>query len=324
MLHVNSSRPTAEPASLAACLHALLEDIKDGHSYDEIISLLGVGAAVIAVPDRCVGRWCEYAQDAALLDTAGLLGLRLRAMHPPHAAAALEDSAEFAGHYRDSYLPLMEEAVRSGQKLLVWRGWPAPAEHSWGIIKDHDERGLIGNPDSGTELIPFTGPALQVYTVEDIHSPPPDRQTATTHFEHTRRIAMTFWYGQLPLGNGILSGPPAYNAWRAALHTSPANNCTPTCYVSLAKVLHARRRSLTTWLRDIAPGLADRQRHAASAWADACTDIIKQLELLTDATEVAALMDTPAGRQQLSATIESIERCEADLMTRLPNTMPGE
>lgn len=319
----------SEHESLAVALRAILAGAGADYAYDELVSLLGLGAALVAVPDECPGRWAAYGRDAALTEAAGRLGLRLRALHPLEAAGGLRRSAEFAQHFRDSYVPLVRRALAQGQTALAWCGWPSPAERQWGVLCANAGTELqgytIGHGGAATAL---SGPAYQVYVVEEYQAPAPATGAPAAWFAHVARVAAAGWQGRLPTAPGVLTGEAAFEIWRAAAgRDSTCAYCggpVHRCQVRLIRALAACRRSLGAWLGGITDELEPGQRSAAAAWADACDQTADTLAALTVDQEAEAHLATPLGREVLRRAIDELGRSEAGTAVRLASCAGGQ
>lgn len=322
MLDIRWTEGPEELESLAVSLRAVLAAQGAERPYDELVSVLGLGALIAAVPGECVDRWCLYARDVALAETAELLGLRLRGLHPSEAAAGLEHAAGFAQHFHDSYAPLMRAALQCQQALLVWGGWPEPAERGWGVVVQADDERLLGRTvGDGGRMIALAGPAWQVYVVEDYRPPEPGRCTPAALLAHSARLACAAWAGKLPTGTRVETGRRAYEAWRqVALQAKPDPQCQKPgccCHTHMVEVLSAARRSLATWLLRIASTLEKPGRHVAGDWAVVCDRVATRLQPFADDNTIEARLATAAGRAGFAAAIDEAARSEADMMTKL-------
>lgn len=99
-----------------------------------------------------------------IVGVAAEFGLRLRELHPPAAAAGLDQSAEFPAHFHDSYAPLIRRALANGQTALAWKGWEDGAV--WGLIERERDGVFEGPAGDGPAPVRLTGAAHQVYIVE--------------------------------------------------------------------------------------------------------------------------------------------------------------
>jgi len=308
--------------SLAVCLRAVLARAGRECTYEELVALLGLGAAVVAAPHDTLGVWCTYARDASLASSAPLYGLRLRPLHPPETAGELYDSPEFAQHFRDSYVPLIEQAVHHGQPVLAWRGWPPPRERMWGVILDVRAGMVIGCTlwHRGQPL-PMTGAAQQVYVVEQVDptAPVPDPEQA---YRHVKQQALAVWDGVWGAAvANVFTGGRAYQAWQRELaEPSPAFDdsvCLAHQHAALARAIAAARRCLANWLRNLAAGLdADSVRETAH-WARVCDQVADTLEPQATPAQVTALLSGESGRDALVQTVRRACELEANAVERL-------
>lgn len=301
---VSWKSPPDRPESLALCLKALLRSAGGNPQYDELVSLLGLGSLTTAVAEHPVQEWPSYGRDVALISTAGLLGLRLRDLHPPAAAARLDASAEYPQHFRDSYIPLIERALAAEQPVLAWAGWPPPAELAWGLITYRDGDKLLGHTLGHDALVVFSGPALQVYVVEALH---PAYPPAAAMLRHIALLADRAWRGDLPAPPGLTTGDAAHAHWQAILNAAPAESLPH--HAALAERLSAARRCLEQTLRRLAPQLAQSaQQHAdeIAAAADACA--AQLLQFAGRCRRASHGLDTPAQESLLTGL--QFVRCE--------------
>jgi hypothetical protein len=298
--------------SLAGSLCALLAGFGDWRTYGEVMSVLGLGSAVVAVADECPRWWSGYARDAALLQAAELLGLRLRDLHPPAAATNLSHSAEFPQHFQDSYVPLIKRALVAGQPLLAWCGWPSPAERAWGVlceVRGDELRGYAVG--AGAEPVPLSSPAYQVYAIEGHRAPPPEQRTPAALLQHVARLTCAQWRGQLPVSANVNTGEQAYVVWREiAARSLPCPTCGAAdrqCQAEAAGALVSARRSLAAWLRTLTNDLDYAWRAVAEDWVRACERV---------AAGLAALNEQNSSLEWVRA-IEAAQETEAALVARL-------
>jgi len=275
--------------SLAVSLRAILAGAGHARPYDELVSALGLGAALAATAGECPALWPTFARDAALPATARLLGLHVRELHPPAAAAHLDESAEFSVHFRDSYVPLIRRALEHQQLALVWRGWPPPAERAWGVVvATHDEQ-LIGyTVGTGGRMSRLTGAAHQVYVVEEYRPAEAARCTPAALFAHAVAVARALWHGQLETASEVATGAQAFARWRELAGRPGLCACGAAdsygCQDRMARVLAAARGCLGTWLRRVGPQLEPSQQPRAAAWAETCEHSVQHLGGLRDSS----------------------------------------
>ncbi len=307
--------------SLAVSLRALLACHELSRPYEEIVAVLGLGMAVVAVPDDELGWWCTYARDAALAPVAIHYGLQLRELHPPSAAIGLARSAEYARHFQDSYLPLIRRALDHGQRVLTWRGWPPPRERLWGVLVEQQGDMLLGHTlwhRSGP--LPLIGPAHQAYIVEDFARPTTD-WTPVQQFKTAVRATLAIWRGPWPDETGVLAGPAAYDAWCEVLahpHAREASGRSLGWQHSQAVRVHtAARASLATWLRSIAAKLGGRDVELAARWAAACDQVVEILSGCETCEATEELFRDAAGRNRACRALERARGIEADVIGQL-------
>jgi hypothetical protein len=319
MLDIRWRPAPGQTESLAAALQAVLARAGAPRPYDELVSLLGLGSLTVAVPGECLGWWPAHARDAALAETAAMLGLRLRELHPPAAAERLADAAEFVVHFRDSYMPLMRAALEHEQLLLAWCGWPAPLERHWGLVNAYRGNQFSGYTLGTTEPAPLIGPALQVYVVEAFEGT--RELTPSLLFDHAARVTVAGFAGRLPVGELIRTGRRAYETWRAAtVRPEACPRCAERSYRCQARFtaqLAAVRGQLAHWLRGLAAELAGARVDAAGDWAATCGRVVRRFEHFTSADHLHGQLATEAGRAELAAAIDETSRLEGAICQQL-------
>ncbi|MCA9253207.1 MAG: hypothetical protein KDA54_18925 [Phycisphaerales bacterium] len=173
---MSASSMTRKPApdsaiNLAECLAHLINGAGGSADPNAILTALGAGLAFFfrEVPGEEIPELAEC-HDFALPEAAGLFGIRLRAMHPPRARFGLSESAEFAGHFADSYVPLIQRAIENGQRVLTLHGWSSTSSTTWGIVErcEQDGDAIWGAVPDRFEPTQLSHAALQCYVVEEI------------------------------------------------------------------------------------------------------------------------------------------------------------
>lgn len=307
--------------SLAVSLRAVLACYETEHTYAELISVLGLGGATVAVETEPLGTWCMAARDAALLQTAKRYGLQLRELHPPEAADGLGSSDEFSLHFQDSYVPLIERALDNNQFVLAWCGWPAPRERLWGVLTEYTGQSLTGFTlwHDGKPL-PLTGPAYQVYIVEDYSAPTEERFTLTARFTHAALQFCAMWENRWATGDGVITGAAAYEAWQAVL-TSPTRpaGATPIHkqHAQAVRVHAAARSYLASWLRSIAGGLAGENVALAAHWAAQCDEVSEMLASFETDEAVEKAFSKAKGVASILESLQRAAAAEADVHEKL-------
>ncbi|MGD8452777.1 MAG: hypothetical protein PVJ57_13240 [Phycisphaerae bacterium] len=304
MLKITWADIAGEDESLARCLGVVLEAAGGRRPYDELVSLLGLGAATVAVEGMNPSWWPTCGRDVALDSTAVLLGMRVRELHPPAAAVGLERSSEYAAHFRDSYAPLVRVALANDQPVLAWCGWPAPAERCWGVIVRAREEALIGYVGGHDgQPVELVGPALQAHVIEDCH---PTAATAEQHpalFEHAVRVAEMWYRGGMREG-AVRTGAAAWALWGEVV----AQQVVPAeWHLPAIRAVVDGRRCLAAWLEHIAGDLNAGQRAIADEWLDTCAEVAALLAPLVLRPEEATL----------AKAIAAAGRREAALLPRL-------
>ncbi|MBU0638952.1 MAG: hypothetical protein KKB50_08820 [Planctomycetes bacterium] len=321
MLEIRWTEEPEQFESLAVCLKSLLAGQDRDVPYDELVTVLGLGCATVAVPDECLAWWWTYARDAALPTAAALYGLRLRPLHPREAAAGLETAAEYADHFRDSYVPLVLAALAHGQPALVWGGWPEPLNRFWGVIASAQKTSLSGfTIRSDGQPHKLTAPALLVYVVED-HQPDDSAEEPAVLFTHAARVAVQHWRGEPTTLPNVAIGEQAYDVWQERL---AADEPCPVCADSSARcqsqMMHVRvsaRRHLTAWLRRTARELDQPQREQAARWASACERVAERLQPYTHSQAIQALLSSPTGRAELRQAVADTRAIESEAVRAL-------
>jgi len=319
MLDIRWRPAPGQTESLAAALQAVLARAGAPRPYDELVSLSGLGSLTVAVPGECLGWWPAHARDAALAETAALLGLRLRELHPPAAAERLADAAEFVVHFRDSYMPLMRAALEHEQPLLAWCGWPAPLERHWGLVNAYRGNQFSGYTLGTTEPAPLIGPALQVYVVEGLEAGPSLAPRAL--FDHAARLAVAGFTGRLPVAASAQTGRRAYETWRAAtVQPEACPRCAERSYRCQARFIAQLvdvRGQLAHWLWGLAAELAGARADAAGEWAATCNRVVRRFEHFTSADHLHGQLATEAGRAEVAAAIDEASRLEGAICQQL-------
>lgn len=298
MLPITCPAADAAREPLVIALRGLLAHFRRDSHYDELVSILGLGFLFTAAPGRPVRQWPRFARDNALLPVAAGLGLRLRDLHPPDAAAGLEQSAEFPLHFADSYVPLIRRALEHDQPVLAWAGWETPETFNWGVICGHDGDTLLGCAAGETAPRPLVGPALQVYVAEAFT---PTRMSADDALAFTARLARAAWYGDLELPAGVLSGRDAWQAWQQVAGTADAAGAHADL-AELATSFTENQRAFSRWLRGLDP-VTPAHREYAARWADHLDAAVAAIKPLCDVQALEAELGTAAGRKAVAQTI---------------------
>ena len=325
MLAIRWTESADEYESLALCLRALLAGGQpDPPPYDELVGALGLGAAMTAAPGECLGWWWTYARELALPQAAALYGLRLRGLHPPQASAGLDRSPEFAQHFVDSYVPLIRAALAHEQPVLVWRGWPRPADRHWGVLVAADGDQLSGYTlGCEGQTVRLAGPAHQVYVVEEDRPPKATTPSATALFQQSCRAALIFSRTGSPAGINVETGEQAYKQWREAVMHPPAcplcGGRSNHCVAQLAHVLVSARRHQATWLGRVASALDAGSRAQAERWAAVSRSVAERLEPYESEQPTKAVLESPLGREQLAQAIDEVGALESRLIESLPD-----
>ncbi|HVP11092.1 MAG TPA: hypothetical protein VMV94_07900 [Phycisphaerae bacterium] len=204
-------------ASLVLSLQAMLEAYGRRVELWELAAVTGNAFMVTYAPGASPReRWNMYGRHAFLEGAAHTYGLTLRELHPPSAAPVPNTPPEFAGHFRDSYLPFVELAISRDEPVLAWMGWPPPQESIWGVITGIDAatRHCHGQTMySRGKSVPLQGPAVQVYIVQE-YSPAPAVPLSIDAVLERGAIVLN---NRLDASFGVVTGPAAIRKWREAL-----------------------------------------------------------------------------------------------------------
>ncbi len=308
--------------TLALALQALLRWAGCEADYADLNAGLGLAFMTsVRNPERCLATWMTNGRDALLEQTAPRFGIKLRGLHPPEAAAGLENTPEFAQHFDASYRPLIERALEHGQPVLACRGWPGESVELWGIITAVGDEGLGlrgTTVASGGELISLTTPPVQAYVVEEIrpHVPPDDEllRLAVRHADVVLR-------NQLDRRLGITSGPEAYQAWRERLgHEHVCATCSgrgADCHRRMAGAVTHARESAVEFLSRHRDRVADPARQLIGQIIADCEGVIHALVRSCDLDSVGSLLDTAAGRAHLADDVRSAQTHEERIKTHI-------
>lgn len=306
--------------SLAVSLRAVLASFGVTRSGDELVAVLGLGNACTFDAAEPPAAWGHLARDLNLPAAAERYGLRLRELHPRPAAHNLRGSAEFAGHFRDSYLPLIARACDHGQVLLAWRGWPPPRDNFWGVIVEVRGSMVVGHTLlHGGQPLPLSGPAHQVYVVETCAPPPAARLAPGVLFRVAARATARFWSDATDdEAGGVETGRRACDALCDVL-TRSGSAITAGELAMLATGMAAARRGLCAWLNDTAGELRGAAGDLCRAWLSAG-------QLAADALLAAVHSSGEEGgsaaghaeaRARVVAALREVRRVESDLADRL-------
>ncbi|MBW7905705.1 MAG: hypothetical protein LC135_00640 [Phycisphaerae bacterium] len=305
--------------SLAVSLRAVLASFGVTRPYEELVAVLGLGNACTFDATEPPTAWGHLARDLNLRAAAELYGLRLRELHPRPAAHNLRGSAEFAGHFRDSYVPLIARACDHGQMLLAWRGWPAPRENFWGVIVDVRGLMVVGHTLlHGGQPLPLTGPAHQVYVVEACVPPHAARLAPDVLFRVAARSAARFWSdGADDEAGGVETGGRACDAMCDAI-TRSGSVITAGELASLAAGMAAARRGLCAWLSETAGAVRGAAGELCRAWLSAGQLAADALLAVGSAGEEGSASAGQAGaRASMVAALREVRRVEGALAGRL-------
>lgn len=272
---------TGQHESLAAALRTLLASAGAADTYDETLVALGLGTLNVADRSRPLEAWGDLSREAVLPCTAGLLGIRLRELHPRRTATGLEQSTEFAEHFHDSYLPLIHRAIAAGQCALVWRGWPPPRDLYWGLVTR-----TVGTTLSGMtlghsgELLALVGPAHLVFVVEQVAAHCRKSLDPADEFRRTAHMALMQERQQWSVEPGVVTGSRALWAWRETIAAQSGTDLRTLgrMHSRLAAGVVAGRRSLARWLKERTSNLDSVEKTIANNWQETCAKTAAELE----------------------------------------------
>lgn len=280
--------PAPPAESLACALHSLLAQRGTSASYDVIVAALGLGTLTVFDPEA-PDEPGEPARDSQLAAVAGVLGVQLRELHPISAAQRLEFSDEFRLHFIDSYVPLILRAFQVGQTALAWNGWPAPNRGRWGVLLPGSNDSIRGITSGLSVAGSYTGPAYQVYIVENVAPAPLLAADAILQFALGAFEAQ--YRGRWSADAARLTGRAALEAIRDRLKTADS----PALRAQLV-ALGARRRALRDWLATaLRRGELTGSAAAATHWRDALGECVERFDAAAlpgiGVGDLAALVD---------------------------------
>ncbi len=304
--------------SLPVCLRAILTHFGCRHSYEELVARLGLGGLIVAARGEPLGYWPTFGRDIALRHVGEQLGLRIRDLHPPEASSGLSHSTEYHQHFQDSYLPLIDKALAHEQPVLVWRGWPAPRDHLWGVVVERQNEMLLGQTlmhDGRT--MPLTGPGHQVYIVEGWEAP----RTAPgldRVFEEVLQTSLAQWNGTWIRRSDLITGQFVYDAWQDELRDPRVSGrrSLHQHHPQAVRALTAARRNFATWLRTVAGGLRGDLVPRAATWAASCDRLAETLAPYESNEYVLDVLETH-GPARLCEALEAARQIEAETYERL-------
>jgi len=224
--------------SLTLALLALLEAGQCLFEYDEVNSALGISFLTVA-GDAPLAYWSTAGRDARLAESARLFGVYLRPLHPADTARGLQHSLEYADHFRDSYVPLIQRSLAAGQAVLAWAGWPGDAATQWGVIITESDgpMGVAGRTVVAGDRVDLVSPAFQCYVVEQVTGASP---SAVELVGHTVQVAAQLMSSNNRIG-AWTTGPETYDLWRRVLLQPDAVDPIDD-HVRLAESIAANRK----------------------------------------------------------------------------------
>lgn len=304
--------------SLTLALEALLRWAGANVRYRSLDAALGLSLRTTAVRRRsCLGWWSTFGSDVYLAETARMFGIRIRALHPPEAAAGLSVHGPFEQHFEASYRPLVVRALEHGQPVIAWRGWPDARESLWGVITEVTDAGLglAGTVMwSHGAIVPLLTPPVQVYVVEEVRPRVPDDdaliRAATLRFRDVLHNRM----GDDP---GVVTGVEALDVW---LERLKGDAVCPTCagrgdrggrcHVQHARFLTSHRASGVRFFRHYRDGVDRGLKTMIDALLVECQGWIDALGTSRDPAAVEVLVKSPEGRDALAAGIRAARTFE--------------
>ena len=290
-------------------LQALLRRAGCEVHYRSLNAALGLSFMTsVRDPGRCLASWMAEGRDALLGRTAPRFGIRLRELHPPDAAAGLEDAPEFAQHFEASYKPLIKRMLEHDQPVLVSGGWPGKSSGQWGIIASVCDEGigLSGTTlGSGSELVPLAAPPVQAYVVEEVapHVPSDDEL-----FRLVVCNACVVVQNRTDPRFGTTTGPGVYDSWLERLrHKHVCATCRGRgagCHKRTASAVTLARESAVEFLSHHRDALSGPPRHNVDKLIAECKGVIQALGLSCDLSAVQQLLESEDGRAKLARDVE--------------------
>ncbi len=309
--------------SLPSALEVVARSLGHAIDHDALCAAMGL-SFMLCCPhnDEPLCHWPMFARDAFLPEAARLFGMEIREIHPPEAAHGLSGMREFDQHFDASYKPLIRNALRHGQPVLAWRGWPDEHELLWGRIQ-HECAAGIGFAGSifgrrGTEIakeLVLQTPPVQLYVVErTVPRIPKADELIDGVLKHARCVLHNELGGRFD----VITGPQAYDEWIRRLDMASKDIDVPNAVVTetaaLATAVMAGHRSATRSLRRELATASKIHRGHCEKLLNVCEGVVAALTELRDKTAVCEHGKTPAGRafllsrlsQARSATVEPL------------------
>jgi len=287
--------------------------------HDVLNAALGLSFMVCAPqrPEPSL-RWESLARDWNLVNAARWLGMELRALHPPPAAAGVESAAEFQQHFVDSYAPLIRQALEHHQPVLAWRGWPDELSWRWGVITGTCEEGLgLRGTTVRREGLPvvLVAPAAQCYVVE--HAACPGLPDALEMVRFVMQAADTIAHNRVDPAFGVITGHGAYDVWLSLLGRDPAafvdSGGVALRLSHLARLVTFARRSGLGFLAAYRDRLDPSLRPVVDALAAAASGVIAALAVPRTAVSIEPMLRSAEGRDRLAADIRQAREAERAL-----------
>ncbi len=306
--------------SLVVCLRSLLAGVGRDCAYRDLLTALGLGPLLCAHEREPLGWWWTVARDARLGPVAEALGLRLRELHPPEAAIEYEPTPEYTQHFRDSYMPLIEQALAHGQVVLLWGGWPAPRERLWGLVTTRRSGMLVGlTLWHNGQPMPLISAARQVYIVEGVEPEGGAWSLGPEAFGRVAAWCLGQWDNHWLDGARVQTGQVAWRRWAQRVGGMGHGDEVPLYrqHAQLARVTASARRQLAEWLRAIGPRLADGQVELAAHWAAQCDRVAGLLGAWAADEAARQQFERPDGPQAVAASLEAACQIEAEVIQAL-------
>jgi len=311
------ARPAAE--SLVLCLEALLGACGRQVDHDELAVATGTALMTSYAPRAAPAqRWNVHGRHAFLVQAARLYGLDLRDLHPPSAAPVPPPPREFDLHFRDSYLPFVEAALRRGEPVLAWMGWPEPCASEWGLITEIDPaaRRCAGlTRASAGAIVALAGPPIQAYTIQAYV---PRADEPRTQLEHLLSLASVILENRIDPSYGVLTGPAALRVLVEKIEGStPQDEPETLPAASIAEVFRAYvegRRRVAHFLQKRLDRLPDEVRALAGDMAAVLHRASDSLAPWLGVQAIESARSSSQGRRLLASIIERIasdEECAA-------------
>jgi len=298
--------------SLPRALESIVREAGYTIDHDDLLAALGLSVLLGAPLEEAeLVDWPLFARDAFLPQVAFLFGVEIRDVHPPEAALGLDRAVEFEQHFDASYRPLIQNALRNGQPVLAWRGWPGEAGLLWGIVREPCNEGIgfrgetvqeAGSEITKAERVLQT-PPLQVYVVERIVPATPDAETLVSCALHHAARVLDNSIGKR---FGVITGPPAYGVLLDRIKAVREEETAKLArgVSALANVIvngHGSAIRFFDWHQGT---VTERTRKTAASLVASCRQVVAALIGLTDESDLYERLRNPKGVSWIESRIQ--------------------